>query len=190
MNALTGILHAELTFGTYRVSGETAARAVMRALEAGVSSVDTARLYRNESSVFGAVRAFEAAHPEAGAIRVCTKIFKNLPFDQTIRAIETSAERPGRARRGAPPSPTPWLDVARIERLRRPRSRKGDWRVQLLADSVESASGALRRGRRWAAVPPSDGPSGRAPPRAGVACAISCSGTISRAKATPSAGVT
>ncbi|APR79946.1 oxidoreductase of aldo/keto reductase family, subgroup 1 [Minicystis rosea] len=87
----------ELTFGTYRVRGEAAAHAVTRALEAGIRSIDTAHLYKNESAVFGAVRAFEVAHPEAGPIRVCTKIFKHLIFDQTIRAVESSAERLGRA---------------------------------------------------------------------------------------------
>lgn len=86
-----------LAFGTYRVSGEAAARAVSRALEAGVRSIDTAYLYKNEGAVFGAVRAFEAAHPEAGPIRVCTKVFKNLLFEQTLRAVESSAERLGRA---------------------------------------------------------------------------------------------
>lgn len=85
-----------LTFGTYRLSGETAAREVTWALEAGIRSIDTAHLYKNEGAVFGAVRAFESAHPEAGPIRVCTKIFKNLIFDQTIRAVELSAERLGR----------------------------------------------------------------------------------------------
>jgi diketogulonate reductase-like aldo/keto reductase len=79
------------------VSGETAARLVAQALQAGIRSIDTAQLYKNESAVFGAVRAFEAAHPEAGPIRVCTKIFKNLLFDQTIRAVENSADRLGRA---------------------------------------------------------------------------------------------
>ena len=87
----------ELTFGTYRVSGEAAARAVTRALEAGVRSIDTAHLYKNEGAVFGAVRAFEAAHPGAAPIRTCTKIFKNLLFDQAVRAVESSAERLGRA---------------------------------------------------------------------------------------------
>lgn len=91
---LTGI--SELSFGTYGVNNETAAREVTMALEAGIRSIDTAQLYKNESAVFGAVRAFEAAHPEAGPIRVCTKIFKNLIFDQTIRAVELSAERLGR----------------------------------------------------------------------------------------------
>lgn len=86
----------DLTFGTYRVGGEAAARAVTRALEAGIRSIDTAHLYKNEGVVFGAVRAFESAHPEAGPIRVCTKIFKNLIYDQTIRAVELSAERLGR----------------------------------------------------------------------------------------------
>jgi diketogulonate reductase-like aldo/keto reductase len=86
-----------LTFGTYRVSGESAARVVTQALEGGIRSIDTAQLYKNESAVFGAVRAFEAAHPEAGPIRVCTKIFKNLLFEQTIRAVENSADRLGRA---------------------------------------------------------------------------------------------
>jgi diketogulonate reductase-like aldo/keto reductase len=85
-----------LTFGTYRVSAETAAMEVTRALEAGIRSIDTAHLYKNEGAVFGAVRVFEAANPEAGPIRVCTKIFKNLIFDQTIRAVEISAERLGR----------------------------------------------------------------------------------------------
>lgn len=83
-----------LSFGTYRVSGDTAGRLVTRALEAGVRSIDTAQLYKNESSVFAAVRAFEASQ---GPVRVTTKIFKNLIFDQTIRAVETSAEKLGRA---------------------------------------------------------------------------------------------
>jgi diketogulonate reductase-like aldo/keto reductase len=86
-----------LTFGTYRVSGEHAARLVTQALEAGVRSVDTAQLYKNEPAVFAAVRAFETAHPELGSIRVGTKIFKHLLFDQTLRAVESSAERLGRA---------------------------------------------------------------------------------------------
>jgi NLR family CARD domain-containing protein 3 len=90
-------VRSALTFGTYRVSGETAARLVTRALEAGVRSVDTAHLYKNEPAVFGAVRAFEAAHPELPPIRVCTKIFKHLLFDQTLRAVEGSAARLGRA---------------------------------------------------------------------------------------------
>jgi diketogulonate reductase-like aldo/keto reductase len=88
---------AALTFGTYRVSGETAARLVTNALEAGVRSIDTAHLYKNEPAVFAAVRAFEAAHPELPQIRVCTKIFKHLLFDQTLRAVEGSVERLGRA---------------------------------------------------------------------------------------------
>jgi len=86
-----------LTFGTYRVSGEHAARLVTQALEAGIRGVDTAQLYKNEPAVFAAVRAFEAAHPEVGSIRVCTKIFKHLLFEQTLRAVESSAERLGRA---------------------------------------------------------------------------------------------
>ena len=86
-----------LAFGTYRLGGEVAVRAVTQALEAGVRSVDTAHLYKNEGAVFRAVNAFEAAHPEAGPIRVYTKIFKNLLFEQTIRAVEGSAERLGRA---------------------------------------------------------------------------------------------
>jgi len=86
-----------LTFGTYRVSGETAARLVTRALEAGIRSVDTAHLYKNEPAVFSAVRAFEAAHPGLPPVRVCTKIFKHLLFDQTLRAVEGSVERLGRA---------------------------------------------------------------------------------------------
>ncbi|WP_437906176.1 aldo/keto reductase [Sorangium sp. So ce327] len=90
-------LRGALTFGTYRVSGETAARLVTSALEAGVRSVDTAHLYKNEPAVFAAVRAFEAAHPELPQIRVCTKIFKHLLFDQTLRAVEGSVVRLGRA---------------------------------------------------------------------------------------------
>ncbi len=85
-----------LTFGTYRVGGEVAARLVTRALEAGVRSVDTAQLYKNEPAVFAAVRGFEAAHPSLPPIKVCTKIFKHLLFDQTLRAVAASAERLGR----------------------------------------------------------------------------------------------
>lgn len=85
-----------LTFGTYRVAGDVAARLVTNALEAGVRSVDTAHLYKNEPAVFAAVRAFEAAHPELPQVSVCTKIFKHQLFDQTLRAVAASAERLGR----------------------------------------------------------------------------------------------
>jgi diketogulonate reductase-like aldo/keto reductase len=84
----------DLTFGTYRMSGDTAGRLVTSALAAGVRSIDTAHLYKNETSVFEAVRAFEASH---GPVRVTTKIFKNMLFEQTIRAVEGSAEKLGRA---------------------------------------------------------------------------------------------
>jgi diketogulonate reductase-like aldo/keto reductase len=83
----------DLAFGTYRTSGDTAGRLVTRALEAGIRSIDTAQLYKNEAVVFEAVRAFEASH---GPVRVTTKIFKNLLFDQTIRAVESSAGKLGR----------------------------------------------------------------------------------------------
>jgi diketogulonate reductase-like aldo/keto reductase len=85
-----------LAFGTYRLNGEAAARVVTGALEAGVRGVDTAELYENEASVFDTVRTFESSHPELGPVRVTTKVFKNLLFDQTIRAVERSAERLGR----------------------------------------------------------------------------------------------
>lgn len=82
-----------LTFGTYRVRGDTAARLVTQALEAGVRRVDTAQLYKNESAVFKAVRDFEASN---SPVEVCTKIFKHLLFEQTLRAVASSAERLGR----------------------------------------------------------------------------------------------
>lgn len=83
-----------LSFGTYRMSGETAGRLVTAALEAGVRSIDTAQLYKNEAIVFDAVRTFEASREP---VRVTTKIYKNLLFDQTIRAVESSADKLGRA---------------------------------------------------------------------------------------------
>lgn len=84
----------DLSFGTYRTSADTAARLVTSALAAGIRAIDTAHLYKNEASVFEAVRAFEASH---GPVHVTTKIFKNMLFEQTIRAVEGSAERLGRA---------------------------------------------------------------------------------------------
>ena len=51
----------DLALGTYRMSGDTAGRLVTSALAAGVRSIDTAHLYKNETSVFEAVRAFEAS---------------------------------------------------------------------------------------------------------------------------------
>ncbi len=82
-----------LTFGTYHLTHEPAARLVTRALHGGVRGIDTAQLYKNESTVFEAVRAFEASD---GPVRVTTKIWKNLLFDQTIRAVAISAEKLGR----------------------------------------------------------------------------------------------
>lgn len=85
-----------LTFGTYRHSGELAGQLVTRALVAGVRRIDTAHLYKNEAHVFEAVRAFESADPGHGAVHVTTKIWKNMLFDQTIRAVESSVEKLGR----------------------------------------------------------------------------------------------
>ena len=90
------LVERRLTFGTYRVRGAEAADAVRRALERGVRRIDTAQLYKNEDVVYGAIRAFEAAHPEVGPIHVCSKIRANLLFADTIAAVEDSVQRLGR----------------------------------------------------------------------------------------------
>ncbi|MCA9643461.1 MAG: aldo/keto reductase [Polyangiaceae bacterium] len=85
-----------LSFGSYRLEGPRVSELVKLALTAGIRSIDTAELYKNEAAVFSAVRSFEDAHPESGPIRVSTKIYKSLLFEQTLRHVEQLAQRLGR----------------------------------------------------------------------------------------------
>ena len=87
---------SRLAFGTYRVGGPRAALEVRRALDRGIRRIDTARLYKNEDEVYGAIRAFEAENPGASPVLVCSKVHKNLLFDETISAVEDSVRRLGR----------------------------------------------------------------------------------------------
>ncbi|MCA9620236.1 MAG: aldo/keto reductase [Myxococcales bacterium] len=84
-----------LAFGTYRVPSERARNEVARALERGIRRIDTAQLYGNEVEVFAAVRDFEATRPDE-EVHVTSKIRKNLHFDDTLRAVESSVGRLGR----------------------------------------------------------------------------------------------
>lgn len=90
------LIGSRLAFGTYRVGGARAVVEVRRALERGIRSIDTARLYKNEDEVYGAIRAFEAENPGASPVFVCSKVHKNMLFDDTVRAVEDSVRRLGR----------------------------------------------------------------------------------------------
>jgi diketogulonate reductase-like aldo/keto reductase/Ran GTPase-activating protein (RanGAP) involved in mRNA processing and transport len=90
------LLASRLAFGTYRVGGARATLEVRRALERGIRQIDTARLYKNEDEVYGAIRAFEAENPGASPVFVTSKVHKNLLFDDTVRAVEDSVKRLGR----------------------------------------------------------------------------------------------
>lgn len=90
------LIASRLAFGTYRVGGPRAVLEVRRALERGIRRIDTARLYKNEDEVYAAIRAFEAENPGASPVFVCSKVHKNLLFDDTVRAVEDSVQRLGR----------------------------------------------------------------------------------------------
>ena len=90
------LIASRLAFGTYRVGGPRVVLEVRRALERGIRRIDTARLYKNEGEVYAAIRAFEAENPGASPVFVCSKVHKNLLFDDTVRAVEDSVRRLGR----------------------------------------------------------------------------------------------
>lgn len=74
-----------ITFGTYRLPPEVAASMTKVAMLAGITRIDTAQLYGNESEVYNAV----VGNPE---IHITTKIHRKLikQSDKDNRAIENS----------------------------------------------------------------------------------------------------
>ncbi|GAA2219053.1 aldo/keto reductase [Promicromonospora sukumoe] len=80
-------------FGTYRLRGESGARAVGDALDAGYRLLDSAASYQNEGAVGAAVRRSDVPREE---IVVTSKLpGKYQAFDDAIQTVEESVLRTG-----------------------------------------------------------------------------------------------
>lgn len=84
-----GIKIPQLGFGTWKMHGVEAERAVDAALQIGYRHIDTARIYRNEKRVG---RAIQASEVEREDIFVTTKIF-NTQHNNPVKAIDDSLRR-------------------------------------------------------------------------------------------------
>ena len=80
-----------LGLGTYRLTGETCARAVERALSIGYRHVDTAQMYDNEGEVG---RGFQGAGVDRGEIFLTTKVWpSDFAHDRVIRKTRGSLKK-------------------------------------------------------------------------------------------------
>jgi len=83
----------QLGFGVWQVPDDQATDAVTKALDVGYRSIDTARLYHNESGVGRALAATDVPRDD---IFVTTKVWNDdHGYDRTLRAFEGSADRLG-----------------------------------------------------------------------------------------------
>lgn len=85
-----------LAFGTYRLKAARAAAEVSSVLHRGIRHIDTAQLYKNEASVYTAIRDFEVAQTAAPTVRVVSKLHKNLLFEPAVEAVAASVRQLGR----------------------------------------------------------------------------------------------
>jgi diketogulonate reductase-like aldo/keto reductase len=82
-----------LGLGTWRLDGETAARSVRAALDAGYAHVDTAEGYRNERAIGEALAAHERDRDE---VFLTSKVLpKNLDYESLLASCEASLDRLG-----------------------------------------------------------------------------------------------
>jgi 2,5-diketo-D-gluconate reductase A len=83
----------QLGFGVWQVPDAEAQAAVETALEAGYRSIDTAKVYENETGVGRAVRASGLAR---GELFITTKLWNaDHGHDEALRAFDASLERLG-----------------------------------------------------------------------------------------------
>jgi 2,5-diketo-D-gluconate reductase A len=94
LSAGTGSIEIpQLGFGVWQVPDDEAEPAVLKALEVGYRSIDTARLYHNEEGVGRALKATDVPRDE---IFVTTKVWNtDHGFDSTLAAFDASAQRLG-----------------------------------------------------------------------------------------------
>jgi 2,5-diketo-D-gluconate reductase A len=83
----------QLGFGVWQVPDDEAETAVVKALEVGYRSIDTARLYHNEKGVGRALRCTDVPRDD---VFVTTKVWNtDQGFDATVAAFDASAKRLG-----------------------------------------------------------------------------------------------
>jgi 2,5-diketo-D-gluconate reductase A len=88
-----GVSMPQLGFGVFQVPDEETAQAVSEALRAGYRSIDTAKIYGNESGVAQAVRESGIPREE---LFVTTKVWNDdQGYDEALRAFDASMDRLG-----------------------------------------------------------------------------------------------
>ncbi|PYZ94191.1 aldo/keto reductase [Salipaludibacillus keqinensis] len=96
MNFVTlnnGLKMPQLGFGVWQVEDEKATPAVIKALETGYRSIDTAMIYKNERGVGEAIRQSDVSREE---MFITTKVWNtDQGYENTIKAFEDSLERLG-----------------------------------------------------------------------------------------------
>ncbi|WNS76914.1 aldo/keto reductase [Bacillus sp. DTU_2020_1000418_1_SI_GHA_SEK_038] len=96
MNFVTlnnGLKMPQLGFGVWKVKNDEATKAVVKALETGYRSIDTAMIYKNEEGVGKAIKKAGIPREE---LFITTKVWNSdQGFDNTLRAYEESLKRLG-----------------------------------------------------------------------------------------------
>ncbi|MFG3260458.1 aldo/keto reductase [Streptomyces sp. NPDC048172] len=88
-----GLRMPQLGFGVWQVEDDQAYEAVTSALQAGYRSVDTARIYDNESGVGRALRDADLARED---VFLTTKLWNaDHGYDEALKAFDASLERLG-----------------------------------------------------------------------------------------------
>jgi methylglyoxal/glyoxal reductase len=126
-----GIEMPLLGFGTARMTGETARRAVEMALQAGYLSIDTSKNYDNEEQVGRAIQNSQVPRSE---LFVTTKLEgPDHGLDSTMRALAGSLERLN----------IEYIDLYLIHAPDRPELRSETWQAmnELVGDGKARAIG-------------------------------------------------
>ncbi|GAA2105057.1 aldo/keto reductase [Streptomyces albiaxialis] len=88
-----GLRMPQLGFGVWQVEDDQAYEAVSAALQSGYRSVDTARIYENETGVGRALRDADVARED---VFLTTKLWNSdHGHDETLKAFDASLERLG-----------------------------------------------------------------------------------------------
>lgn len=96
MNYVTlnnGIEIPQLGFGVFKVGNEEATKAVLKAIEVGYTSIDTAKVYQNEE---GVGKAIKEANVNRDNLFITTKVWNtDQGYENTLLAFEESLDRLG-----------------------------------------------------------------------------------------------
>ncbi|WP_096186692.1 aldo/keto reductase [Evansella halocellulosilytica] len=96
MNYITlnnGVKMPQLGFGVWQVEDEAATPAVLKAIESGYRSIDTAAVYKNESGVGEALRQTNVPRED---LFITTKVWNsNQGYENTLKAFDESLEKLG-----------------------------------------------------------------------------------------------